>query len=136
MKIPKGGCYDEQGFASDLVILESHLHGLRLPSCHPLHNILDLLGFSLLQLHPFDLRTYLSACIVLRMTLKSLDDPYPDLMAREFLEFYGVRRSLKDYSSIATFHKRGNGQALATLKSHYSSTKVWHSKLFFVIGGD
>lgn len=44
MVATNGGCCDEEGFNSKVAILVSHLsHGLRLPFCHHLRDILDFL---------------------------------------------------------------------------------------------
>lgn len=54
LKIPALGCVDEEGFSDKVALTMCALtHELRLPFCHPLHNILDLLLIAPTQLHPY-----------------------------------------------------------------------------------
>lgn len=47
MEVPRIGFCDDHGFTSDPAILESHMvYELRLSFCHPLRDILDILGLS------------------------------------------------------------------------------------------
>lgn len=98
MEVSEAGCCDDENFTGKVVIYVSILsHGLRLPFCHPLRDILDLLSLAPAQLHFFAMRTYLYACIVFCMALEPLGYPsYPDLIALEFLAFYNVRVATKE----------------------------------------
>lgn len=58
------------------------------------------------------------------MALECSRDPYPDLIVREFLEFYSLQRSSKDSFKVATFRKRDNNHASIHLESYYSNAKV------------
>lgn len=103
-----GGLCDLKGYASKVAILVSYLsHGLRLPFGRPL---CDILGLALVQLHPFTLRTFLSACIAYCVALKLAKNPYPDLTAHKFLHFYIVWTTSKE--NMASFRKKGKGQVL------------------------
>lgn len=102
------GCYDDEGFSGRVTLIVALLaHGLRLPFCRPLHDILDLLNLAPAQLHPFALRAYLCACIVFRMVLDPLEDLYPDLTSREFLSFYNLRLATK--VNVVSFRKKDKG---------------------------
>lgn len=56
-------------------------HVLRIPFCHPLRDILDLLSLVPAQIHPFILRAYLCAYIVSCIVLEPFGDLYLDLTA-------------------------------------------------------
>lgn len=64
------------------------------------------------------------------MVFKSFDEPYFDLIVREFLHFYGLKAALKE--NVIIFYKKDKGQALVRLNKRYSNTKVWASKFSFL----
>lgn len=66
------------------------------------------------------------------MALESSGDPYPNLTAREFLAFYGVKLTLK--GNVVSFDKKEKGLALAQLETRYLNAKAWMNKFFFLNG--
>ncbi|KAG6620653.1 hypothetical protein I3842_Q055400 [Carya illinoinensis] len=85
MEALSSGYCDDEGFSGKVVVIVSLLsHGLRRFFWRPLRDILDLLGLASAQLHPFALRAYVCDCIVFRMVLEPLGDPYFDLIAWKF----------------------------------------------------
>lgn len=130
--IPSLGCCDDEGYAGKTALFAAMFsHGLKLPFCHPLHDILGLLELASAQLHPHSYRTYLCACIVYLMVLEPLGDVYPDLIARKFLTFYHVR---SNKGNIASFCKRDKIPTLAHFEGHHFNAKAWNTKFFFITG--
>ncbi|XP_042951904.1 uncharacterized protein LOC122289058 [Carya illinoinensis] len=83
-------------------------------------------------MHPFALRTYLCACVIFRMVLEPLRDPYLDLTAREFLAFYNLREASK--GNVLGFRRKDDGQMLAWFQTCYSNAKAWTTRFFYISG--